>query len=62
MHTMDQHLADLVNAGQITHAAAMEKGHDLEALALLIQRNDPALTKADNVDYGDAFSQKPERR
>ena len=38
MHTMDQHLADLVNAGQISHQAAYEKAHDLEDLKQLIQR------------------------
>jgi len=38
MHTMDQHLADLVNAGQISHEAAYEKAHDLEDLKQLVQR------------------------
>ena len=38
MHTMDQHLADLVNAGQISHQAAYDKAHDLEDLKQLIQR------------------------
>ena len=38
MHTMDQHLADLVNAGQISHQAAYEKAHDLEDLKQLISR------------------------
>jgi twitching motility protein PilT len=38
MHTLDQHLADLVNAGEISHAAAYEKAHDLEDLKQLIQR------------------------
>jgi len=40
MHTMDQHLADLVNAGQVSHAAAYEKAQDLEDLKQLIHRAD----------------------
>ena len=32
MHTMDQHLADLVNEGKITREAAFEKAHDPETL------------------------------
>ena len=59
MHTMDQHLADLVNAGMITHHAALEKAHDIEGLERLIHRADPNGTPgSDNssygVDYGDA--------
>jgi twitching motility protein PilT len=38
MHTMDQHLADLVAAGTITRQAAAEKAHDIEALSRLIGR------------------------
>jgi len=38
MHTMDQHLAELVNGGVISHASAAEKAHDLEDLKQLIQR------------------------
>jgi len=38
MHTMDQHLADLVNAGQISHHAAYEKAQNLDDLKQLIQR------------------------
>jgi twitching motility protein PilT len=66
MHTMDQHLADLVNSGQITHASAIEKGHDLEALDRLIQRSDPSAAKSApssfGVDYGDVYSQRQEVR
>lgn len=40
MHTMDQHLADLVNHGVITHASAIEKAQDLESLKQLIHRGD----------------------
>jgi twitching motility protein PilT len=38
MHTMDQHLADLVSAGVITRQAAAEKAHDIEALGRLVGR------------------------
>ena len=41
MFTMDQHLAELVDRGKITHAAAMEKAHDIEGLKRLIHRADP---------------------
>lgn len=41
MFTMDQHLAELVNKGKITHASAMEKAHDIESLKALIHRADP---------------------
>ena len=36
MHTMDQHLAELVNAGDITQEAAVEKVHDLESFKRLV--------------------------
>ncbi|MET4780445.1 type IV pilus twitching motility protein PilT [Glaciihabitans sp. UYNi722] len=42
MHTLDQHLAELVNGGLITHEAAMEKAQDLENLKQLIRREDGA--------------------
>ncbi|WP_286278524.1 type IV pilus twitching motility protein PilT [Naasia aerilata] len=38
MHTMDQHLADLVAQGTITRQAAAEKAHDLEGLGRLLGR------------------------
>jgi twitching motility protein PilT len=40
MHTMDQHLAELVNTGQITRAAALGKAQDVTGLDLLIHRSD----------------------
>ncbi|HWM33312.1 MAG TPA: type IV pilus twitching motility protein PilT [Pseudolysinimonas sp.] len=40
MHTMDQHLADLVNEGEITREAAFEKAHDPDSLERLIRRED----------------------
>ncbi|MEN0085390.1 MAG: type IV pilus twitching motility protein PilT [Leifsonia sp.] len=61
MHTMDQHLADLVNAGTITRAAALEKAHDLEGIGRLIQRADGvglqgAPLSTTGPDYGDSYS------
>jgi twitching motility protein PilT len=53
MHTMDQHLADLVNSGAITHQAAVEKAHDLPSLARMITRTD--LNRTDLDGFG-AFS------
>ncbi len=40
MHTMDQHLAELVNSGHITHKAAMEKVHDRETFDRMVHRRD----------------------
>jgi twitching motility protein PilT len=65
MHTMDQHLADLVDAGQISHQAAYEKAHDLEDLKQLIHRAGAAGGSASRgtpksadsgIDFGDTFS------
>lgn len=59
MHTMDQHLADLVNTGQITYEAAMEKAHDLDVMKRLVTRVDaPAMAGAmtDGINYGDRYS------
>ena len=74
MHTMDQHLAELVNAGTITHQAAYDKAHSLEDIKQLIQRPDPdraaARTFANEStaatfgaldtgpDFGDAYSKR----
>ncbi|TFC91450.1 type IV pilus twitching motility protein PilT [Cryobacterium sp. TMT4-31] len=62
MHTMDQHLAELVDAGLISRESAEEKAQDLEGLAQLIRRIDPTATgtatspmSSDGIDY-DAFS------
>lgn len=38
MHTMDQHLADLVNSGEITMQSALEKAQDQETLKQLVHR------------------------
>src|SRR3954451_18249011 len=58
MRTMDQHLADLVNAGTITPQEAFEKAHDPQGLGRLI-RTGPShgrLLNGGGVDFGDAFS------
>ncbi|UDF14348.1 type IV pilus twitching motility protein PilT [Antiquaquibacter oligotrophicus] len=57
MQTMDQHLADLVNSGRITHRAALEKVHDAEGFARLVQRPESRQPISDaGIDFGDAFS------
>jgi twitching motility protein PilT len=40
MHTMDQHLAELVNAGEVGYEAAMEKVQDPETFNRLVTRRD----------------------
>ena len=40
MHTMDQHLAELVNAGEIAYGDALDKVHDTETFDRLITRRD----------------------
>lgn len=64
MHTLDQHLADLVNAGTITHEAAVAKANDVDGLGRLMQ-NDHApvganmrTVAAGGIDFGDSFSAK----
>lgn len=59
MRTLDQHLAELVNAGVVSHAAATEKSQDLESLRQLITRADngrPGNALSTGVDYRDAYS------
>ena len=62
MHTMDQHLADLVDAGVITRKAAEEKVHDLEGFGRLISRLESPTELAGKAfaasgpDFGDSFS------
>lgn len=40
MHTMDQHLAELVNGGDVAYDAAIEKVQDPETFARLVTRHD----------------------
>lgn len=62
MRTMDQHLADLVNSGVITRAAALEKAHDREGITRLIQRVESPTEAsalaiaASGPDFGDSYS------
>ena len=58
MHTMDQHLAELVNNGQITAYAAYEKCHDEETLKRLIHRQESSAGAgmSGGIDFGDAYS------
>ncbi len=64
MFTMDQHLAELVDRGKITHAAAMEKAHDHEGLKRLIHRADPgggspaSQMASAASDFGDDFTSR----
>lgn len=54
MHTMDQHLAEMVNHGQITHEAALEKVHDLEGFKRLVHR---APAAAEGYSFADQVGQ-----
>jgi twitching motility protein PilT len=61
MHTMDQHLAELVNDGSITRKAAEDKAQDQDSLAQLIRKTDPSEQAAgpsgfDGIDFGDSYS------
>ncbi|TXK19982.1 type IV pilus twitching motility protein PilT [Homoserinibacter sp. GY 40078] len=40
MHTMDQHLGELVNSGEVGYEAAIEKVHDPETFNRLVTRRD----------------------
>jgi twitching motility protein PilT len=53
MQTMDQHLADLVNRGVVSHRAALEKVHDPETFSRLVTRQEStALPHAFASDFG----------
>ena len=62
MHTMDQHLADLVDAGQITRQAAEDKAHDPDNIGRLIHRVESPTEAsaraiaASGIDFGDSYS------
>jgi twitching motility protein PilT len=61
MHTMDQHLAELVEGRLITRQAAEEKAQDVEVLKQLVRSIDPSdpslgdLSLAE-IDFNDSFS------
>lgn len=62
MHTMDQHLADLVTTGTITYESAVEKAHDVDGLDRLLENvRAPQATSfhsapSNGIDFGDSFS------
>lgn len=58
MHTMDQNLAELVNAGTITVDAALEKAHDVDGIERLLQSASVNYSRStlNPIDFGDSFS------
>jgi len=57
MHTMDQHLADLVNTAVVTQAAATEKVHDVDEFERLVHRQDDKYNIGSaGLDFGDRYS------
>jgi twitching motility protein PilT len=64
MHTLDQHLADLVNTGTITHEAAVAKANDVDGLGRIMQNDHASVganmrtVAAGGIDFGDSFSGK----
>jgi twitching motility protein PilT len=66
MHTMDQNLAELVNAGLITRESAEEKAKDVVGLDQLIRRADPAgagpsggsRSRDAGIDFHDSYSSR----
>src|SRR5690606_22181379 len=67
MHTMDQHLAELVNSGRVTRQAAEAKAHDPEGFSRMlhgVQSPTEQSTRAmqqSGIDFGDTYSAKLER-
>jgi len=55
MHTLDQHLADLVNTGQITYVAAGEKVHDAAGFDRLINRMDGSGVSVQQHEFATDF-------
>lgn len=58
MHTMDQHLAELANAGTITVDVALEKAKDVEGIRSLLNGAGTKRGRStlEPVDFGDSFS------
>ena len=54
MFTLDQHLAELVDAGRISHTSAFEKAHDIESLKRMIHRADPGADLNNMMSSGQA--------
>ncbi len=55
MHTMDQHLADLVNSHMVTHEAAQAKMQDPENFNRLVHRTGAAGDGAGSAPFADGF-------
>jgi len=55
MHTLDQHLAELVDAGQISHETALGQVHDLDGFARLVRRAAPDVAATGFSDHGARF-------
>ena len=58
MHTMDQHLAELANAGTIAVDDALENAHDVDGIERLLQgaRTNHGRSTLEPIDFGDSFS------
>lgn len=58
MHTMDQHLTDLVNVGAISMDAALEKAHDVDGITRLLEGVGANYSRSTfaPIDFGDTFS------
>lgn len=62
MHTMDQNLAQLVNAGTVDIRAAIDRAHDRQGFQQLVRRtHSPSEEQANalrggGIDFGDRFS------
>lgn len=67
MHTMDQHLAELVNGGRVTRQAAEAKAHDPEGFQRMLHgvqsptEQSTRAMQAGGIDFGDSYSAKLER-
>jgi twitching motility protein PilT len=55
MHTMDQHLADLVNSHMVTHEAAQSKMQDAENFNRLVHRTGAGGDGAASAPFADGF-------
>ena len=61
MFTMDQHLAELVDAGKISFAAGYEKAHDAPGFKALVRRESTSTGSMNDLsstgmDFGDSYS------
>ncbi len=52
MQTMDQHLADLVNRGEITHQAALQKVHEPDTFTRMVHRTQSNKASAFDANFG----------